>query len=115
MTESFQFGPLRTALTIWEVTNSPARISQGGCSSVSNPWPGPANTGPAGVLTWLCMNEGSMNDTWGKVPAAASAKKLLTVGLYDLIKALEPSWRTWAVRKAIWLPRKIGEVGKSSA
>src|SRR6266481_7331221 len=107
MTESFQFGPLRTALMICEVTNSPARISQGGCSSVSNPPLGPINIGPDGVLNWLGRNDGSINDTWGRVPPAASAKKLLAVGLYDLIRTLVPSWRTWAVRKAIWLPRKI--------
>src|ERR1700675_1175061 len=115
MTESFQFGPLRTALTICEVTYSPARISQGGCSSVSTPWPGPANIGPAAVSTWLCMNEGSINDTWGRVPPAASWKKLLAGGLYDFIRTVLKIWRTWAERKAIWLPRKIGEVGKSSA
>src|ERR1700676_4636598 len=115
MTESFQFGPLRTALMICEVTYSPARISQGGCSSVSNPPEGPIKIGPAGVFTWLGRNEGSINDTWGRVPPAASWKKLLAVGLYDLIRTLLESWRTWAARKAIWSPRKIGEVGRSSA
>src|SRR5260370_2949751 len=97
MTESFQLGPLRTALMICEVTNSPARISQGGCSSVSNPTPGPAKIGPAGVFTWLCMNEGSINDTWGRVPAAASAEKLLAVGLADFIVNLITRYRHLAL------------------
>src|ERR1019366_3409937 len=98
MTESFQFLPLRTALMICEVTYSPARMSQGGCSSVSTPPVTPIKIGPAGVSTWPGENEGSINDTWGSVPLAASVKKLLALGLYALIRALLKIWRTWAAR-----------------
>src|ERR1017187_3803359 len=115
MTESSQLGPLRTALMICEVRNSPAWISNGGCSSVSKPPLAPINAGPDGGRSSLGKNEGSINDTWGRAPWAASVKKLLAVGLYDSIRTLLKSWRTWAARKAKWLPRKVAEVGRSSA
>ena len=64
--ESCQLGLLRSAVMIWDVVYSPARMSDGGCSSVSYMVP---------LMSWSCVNEPSTNATCGRVPAAASAAK----------------------------------------